>query len=294
MKIVRLFGGLGNQMFQYAFAKLLQSKTSEIVKIDFSYFNFFKENDSIRVPRLFNFNLTLEEATCNDIDKVLFFKNRSHPNSPRYSRINKWERKINRKYYLESNDDMTIKPIEQIIKNSYFDGYWQSWKYVDAVWEELQNDFLPKEKLSDKTQAAIEQVKNEDSVFIGIRRGDYTKYPSLYGSFGQDYFDKAIQVIESKVNSPVYYIFSDDIPWVKNNIDLGERKIFYREKEDIVTDFEELMLMASCKHSIIINSTFHWWGARLREYDGKVVVAPEKWFFDGRKIEIIPARWITI
>ena len=160
--------------------------------------------------------------------------------------------------------------------------------------KDIRNEFVPNYDISTKTKDIIEKVKQENSVFVGIRKGDYSNSESHFGSFGNDYYQKAMNYISSKVENPVFYVFSNDIPWVKENIDFSNRTVVYREPEDIVDDFEDFLIMTECKHSIIINSTFHWWGARLNYNKDKIVVAPQKWFFDDSPIDIIPPYWVRI
>lgn len=290
MKIVKLKGGLGNQMFQYSFAKLLMLKSGADTAIDLSGFN-VDPDDSIRKPLILKFNISLKVASKENIKSLCLI---DHP----YSRGFNYKMRIifemifNKEYFFEK--DMAPKNIEMLNKFSYFDGYWQSWRYVDSVFDELKKDLIPKEKISIKTQSFIEKAKNESSVFVGIRRGDYLKEKKLYGETNAEYYINGMKYIEKYVANPVYYIFSNDIDWVEQNMDFGDRKIVYRRNEDIVDDFEELILMSNCKHSIIQNSTFHWWGARLNYYDGKIVIAPENWFANGNPIEIIPPEWIMM
>ena len=290
MKIVKLKGGLGNQMFQYSFAKLLQKKCNEDVKLDTSYFS-STEGDPIRKLRLLNFNTSIEIASDDEIANTCFFKHRTNPLGLKNKMQTIIEGVFNKKKKKKKTRAYTR--LEKIQRYSYFDGYWQSWRYVDEIWDSVSKDFSPNYKLDFRTENMIREVESCNSVFIGIRRGDYTKYVSHYGSFGQEYYDKAMEYIEQFVDKPVYYIFSNDIEWVKSNIQFGDRVVVFRETSDIVNDFEELVLMSKCKHSIIINSTYHWWGARLNEYKGKVVVAPKKWFFDDEPIDIVPPRWKT-
>ena len=290
MKIVKIKGGLGNQMFQYAFAKALQNECGDIVKIDTSWV----ENYCIQlhpIAKIINFNLSLPTAANEDIKSICLI---NHPDAVGISykfRI-VFEMIFNRKYYFERN--MLPQNIALLNKYNYFDGYWQTWKYVDSVYDSLKNDLVPKRAISKKTLETIQRVKNENSVFVGVRRGDYIKLSRTFGTFKTEYYISGMEYIEKHVADPVYYIFSNNIEWVEQNMDFGDRKIVYRRKEDIVDDFEELILMSNCKHSIIQNSTFHWWGARLNYYDGKIVVAPEKWFYDGTKIDIIPPEWVKI
>ncbi|XCP84011.1 alpha-1,2-fucosyltransferase [Roseburia hominis] len=291
MKIVKLKGGLGNQMFQYAFACLLHEHTNDEVKIDTSYFQ-STIADSIRQCRLLQYKLTLQEAAKEEIERLCLFRHTGNPMGTKYRYSIALEGVFNRNYYFEKN--RAYVPVDDVKSYSYFDGYWQSWRNVDPIIEKLKNEFQPLNQLSNKTQTTLNKISTEQSVFIGIRRGDYSQRSGHFGSFGQDYFETAMKYIDERVEYPVYYIFSNDIEWVKNHIDFGKRSITFREKEDVVDDFEDLILMSYCKHSIIINSTYHWWGARLHEYDGKIVIAPQKWFFDKKPIDIVPNRWIRI
>ena len=291
MNIVKLKGGLGNQMFQYSFAKLLQYKTDTDTFIDLSAYN-VESKDEIRKPRILKFNISLPEASSKELTIACRFDHSDYSMGIWYKFKILLEILTNRKYLFERN--MIPKDIEKYNNYIYFDGYWQSWKYVDEIFNEIKKDFLPKSPLSVLTKKTVDEVRAVQSVFVGIRRGDYLKEKDLYGEFGVDYYLAAMEHIEKKLDNPIYYVFSNDIDWVEQNMDFGDRKIVYRRNEDVVDDFEELILMSNCRHSIIQNSTFHWWGARLNYYDGKIVVAPEKWFYDGTKIDIIPPEWVKI
>ena len=291
MKIVKVKGGLGNQMFQYAFAKYLADYTKEEVKLDYTSFSQLS-NDRIRKPRIKCFNLSLQEAIDKDIDDVCFFTHRQDSLSLKYKILIAIERSLNTNYFFEN--DRGYRQIENIAQNKYFDGYWQSWRYVEPCIDDLIKDFQPNYNIHDTTTQMIEKVSKENSVFVGVRKGDYDAEKTHYGSFGQEYYNQALSIIESQIENPTYYIFSNDISWTKHNLDFGSRSIIYREDVDIVNDFEELLIMASCKHSIIVNSTYHWWGARMKYSPEKIVVAPQKWFFDEKPIDIVPPYWITI
>ena len=141
----------------------------------------------------------------------------------------------------------------------------------------------------------MKQAGRQNSVFVGIRRGDYLKKANIrkYGMTDVGYYVKALDYIVNHVENPVFYVFSDDINWAKANIIFPE-KVIFRDKECQVSDEEELFLMASCKHAIISNSTFNWWGAWMINNPNKIIIAPEKWFKDGEKIDIIPDDWIRM
>lgn len=294
MKIVKFKGGLGNQLFQYAFVRLLQLQYGcESVKADFSYFEFIK-NDNVRKPRIEDLNIIIEKASTKELKEVLLFSNNSIPHSFLSKFIIFVEKFLNSKYYFEKSREY-INP-ENLLKYTYFDGYWQSWKYIEKIKEILNSELIPKLALNDNTMRTIEKIGRENTVFLGIRRGDYLesrKHRRHYGSYSQEYFNKAFDIIKAKVNNPTIYVFSNDIEWVKKNIEIPI-KCIYREQKDQVSDLDELILMSSCKHAIIVNSTFYWWGAWLIQNDDKVIIAPRKWFADNSKIDLIPDSWIKI
>ena len=291
MRIVKIKGGLGNQLFQYSFAYLLQKKTQEEVKIDMQTYRDLME-DSVRRPRLLEMNTTLGVASEKEIRDVCIFKHTGNMLKKSYKIGIAAEGVLNPKYYFER--DRRYREIDGLLKFQYFDGYWQAWRYVDETWNELAGQFQPKHDLHPSTIKMIEEVSGVNSVFIGVRRGDYLGRESHFGSFGQDYYDQAIKIIKEKVPNPVFYVFSNDVPWVRNHLKFDDCNVIYREPQDVIDDFEDLLIMAACKHAIIINSTYHWWGARLKDYDGKIVVAPKQWFFDQKPIDIVPPAWIRV
>ena len=291
MKIVKLKGGLGNQMFQYSFAKALEKMTNDSIKLDLSSYNHL-ENDQVRKPRILKFNISLPIATQEDIANICLMEHENSGLNYKSKALVVFEMLFNHRYFFEI--DRSYRNIVALQKYNYYDGYWQSWKHVESVIEEVRKDFTPRADLNEKTKRFIEEVEKCNSVFLGIRKGDYSLEEKHYGSYGQDYFSNAMKYIDEKVESPVYYVFSNDIEWVKNNIDFENRHVIVRENKDVESDFEELLIMSSCVHSSIVNRTFYWWGAKLKEHDGKIVIAPKRWFFDKKKIDIVPPQWIKL
>lgn len=294
MRIVKLKGGLGNQMFQYAFAKLIEKRTGDEVKIDFSAYTSLK-NDIVRVPRIAKFKLSLPTADDSDLNSICKFNHKGDSLSLKYKVGIYAEKTFNRKYFFEPNRAF-IDPAS-LTSYSYFDGYWQSYRYIDEVKSNIVEEFTPNYELSENTKKAMTQMQCENSVFIGVRKGDYTadkKSIAHYGNFDSAYYLTAMKKIAEKVENPKFYIFSNDVEWCKKNLDWGGYNIVYREPEQQTDDFEELMLMSSCKHAIIVNSTYNWWGAYLINNPDKIVCCPQKWFFDDAPIDIVPKEWIKI
>lgn len=285
MKIIKLKAGLGNQMFQYAFMRKLSIiLPEETIKSDIFY------QSSIN-----KFNLNLNPASTKDLENICIFKHKRP-----YKRKIPQKLKIigeaifNKKYFFETQ--RTFYNLKKIIKYNYFDGYWQTEKYFKDIRNILLKEFSLKTQYISKIEAIKNQVKTENAVFLGIRRGDYLANKNTIKRVGiieKTYYSNAIQYIKESVLNPVFYIFSDDIEWVKENMEFN-CEVRFRDKENVLTDVEELMIMASCKHAIIPNSTFHWWGAWLIKDANKIVIAPEGWFADGTKTDIIPEEWIQM
>lgn len=294
MVIVRLKGGLGNQMFQYAFAKQLQKKycISEI-KLDTSYYSRSYKVSGTQYNSIDYFDVHYEKATSEDLKEVCKFRHTQKPMTLSYRIPIFLEMLLNKKYY-HIRDFSYVNP-KELLAYSYLDGSWQCPKYLEGIEGLLREEFVYKNPISEKVQIQIDRVKSENSVFIGVRRGDYVKPANinLYGELGERYYNKAISLIKTKVENPVFYVMSDDIEWVKNNIHFDEH-VTYRTKEMIGNAHEEMMFMSSCKHAIIPNSTFHWWGAWLIPGCDKIITVPYPWFADGTAIDITPSTWTKL
>lgn len=294
MKIVKIKGGLGNQLFQYAFALYLQSMVNEEVKLDF--LSCYGTKDLTCTDRIKMFNLSLPVASNEEIKKSCKFFNKYPLLSLRYRVTTLFAKTFDKKnYFFEVSRHFL--DIKQMLNYKYYDGYWQSYLYSDAIKDALKRDLTPKDDLSDKTKQMINKISSENSVFIGIRKGDYAAGKSnlaRFGSFSVDYYLNAIKKMKELVKDPVFYVFSNDIEWCKQNIDWGDSSVIYRERDAQVSDFEELVIMSKFKHAIILNSTFHWWGAYLIDNKDKIVIAPSEWFNDGTKVDIIPPTWIQM
>lgn len=141
-------------------------------------------------------------------------------------------------------------------------------------------------------------MRGENSVSVHIRRGDYvtkSRYNKTYAHCTVKYYENAVDYIAKKFPNPHIYIFSDDTDWIKENIK------FPYETEYVThnigqNSFEDIRLMSNCKHNVIANSTFSWWGAWLNQNSEKIVVCPDVWFQDSRIVQtdIYPKEWIRI
>ena len=286
-------------MFQYAFQRLLQEHYHcEDVKLDLTYYG-DSGVDDIRLSRLNRMNTKFEAATSKDLARICMFKHEGNPLSKIYRLKVGLDAKLNRKYFFENN--RAYRDVEKLLDYQYYDGYWQSWRYLKPIEKQLRQEFTC-DSLSGKAKQYIEQFSSINSVFIGVRRGDYLENDKMANHYGQTdvaYYVNAVKYMKEKLIDPHFIFFSNDIEWVKVHLNadilgLEESDIIYREKQDITDDFEEMYIMQSCRNAIVTNSTFNFWAAWLMDNPSKVIVAPRDWFKDDRPIDIIPDEWIRI
>jgi hypothetical protein len=283
MIITKLQGGLGNQMFQYAFGLAVAKKLGTQLKLDCSRYLV----DRKRPFDLDKFNISAGLATDTEIrestKKTLIEKLLSKP-----SRTAIVEPLPSRYYeeYLNANakDDM------------HFEGFWQSEKYFKAIENQIRQEYSLKGPHSQAFNEMTDRINGSNSVSIHVRRGDYllAKHQNIYNACSIDYYKEAIGVIKEKIGQIEIFVFSDDPEWVKNNF--TPIFPFTLVSNGSFSIPEELALMSLCKYNIIANSTFSWWAAWLNSNNDKIVISPKKWFVDPNNNErdLIPTTWIKI
>lgn len=286
MIITRISGGLGNQMFQYAIAKAIAKRNDDSFKLDISFY----PKQTLRKYELSFFKIEENIATEKECIKL------RNKEGFIYKIRKKFGFKIKRpdSYTFEENITTFDKKIWNKKGDIYLDGFWQNEEYFKDIRDEILQDFTLKNDISNEAKKYLEDIKNSQSVSIHIRRGDYvqnTHTNSVHGTCDLEYYKKAINYIEQNVEKPNFYIFSDDIAWCKENFDFLENKAFV---DDTKSAFDDLELMKNCKHNIIANSTFSWWGAWLNTNDKKIVVAPSVWFITNSKLTLSLKNWIKI
>jgi hypothetical protein len=187
---------------------------------------------------------------------------------------------------------------ENIIRNSYLNGYWHSELYFKKYSEIIRSDFTINKPIYDSYKPYYELINNCESVSLHVRRGDYlnNKYVISLGNDNNGlYYKNAINEIQKKIKREiVFFVFSDDIIWCKKNLIFNNKVIFVMP--ELQNDIDELHLMSHCSHNIIANSTFSWWGAWLNPNKEKVVIAPKKWFTQEHINinDIVPKDWIML
>jgi hypothetical protein len=173
----------------------------------------------------------------------------------------------------------------------YLSGYWQSPKYFEPISNFLRDELRVTSKLSGQNKKMANTIDNTEHNAIGvhIRRGDFV---DLGTTLPAKYYDNASKWIESKVDNPVYFVFSDDPRWAKRNIGF-DRQTIYATHNDGKTDYEDLRLLRRCDHQITANSTFSWWGAWLNENNEKIIVTPYS-ETDRTDFDFIPDEWFSV
>lgn len=292
MIIINIIGGLGNQMFQYAFGYALsQSKKNVILKLDINSFEMY----NLRDYELHIFNINTLFASKEEVKKLKYKKENLFEKIKRKSR--KKSLAFATTYYKEQyfNFDKNVFNAEN---NTYFEGYWQSEKYFKKYRKELLRQFTLKKEIHFQSQRYEQDIKATMSVSLHIRRGDYVTNAhtnSVHGTCSLEYYKSAVLKIEKEVENAQFFVFSDDLAWAKQNIDFIDNIVFV-ELDEIVPDREEMYLMSQCKHNIIANSSFSWWGAWLNQNQNKIVITPKHWFNDTSldTSDLIPKTWIRL
>lgn len=264
--IVKLMGGLGNQMYQYAFAKKISNLTNRQLLIDLSHFKRRDLGDDYSYR-----NFELDILNINNFETVDNFSE----NCVRYEN------------YIDTDKSSILNSISNIINdksdNIYLDGYWASPLYFS---DEIKSEFILKSEMIEESKSLLNEIQSVNSVMINIRRTDFLKN-DFHGFYGKDYVLESISKLQQTESNLKFFIFSDDIEWCIDNLsDIPNSKIIHHtvsgNKNDNIIDHLEstkrdFNLMYSCKHFIITNSTFAWWSAYLGKYEDKKVIRPEIW-----------------
>lgn len=286
MKIVRFLGGLGNQMFQYAFYKSLEQNGAK-VKADINGYQSYSRHNGFELEKVFNIQLnnTVSPFTVKLYDPLC-----------RQWHIRKIRRLLGLKniHYYQQKSPFLFDPSVYNNKPGLLWGYWQNVNYVNPVAETLKRDFIFKNPLHSRNQSLLDDINRNNSVSIHVRRGDYLKDPLLGEICKLDYYQKAVAFMQEHYSDIRFYIFSDDIKWCQANLQIsGTTYISGNFPSD---SYMDMQLMSHCNHNIIANSSFSWWAAWLNDNKNKKVIAPAKWFNDPEvnTNEVTPSSWLRI
>lgn len=290
MIIVQLSGGLGNQMFQYAFARNLARIHGATLKMDISGY----APNSERQYALSPFNVQENFATPYEIKCFT---------DPKQNAIGKWIHSLLHNHPKKTKSYIRVKSPHfdpkylKLPDNIYLSGYFQSEKYFINIADIIRSEFKIKDEMDSENRKIAEMMQSSQSVSIHIRHGDYVTNPKAnqtHGICGLDYYNRCIEQISSKVKSPHFFVFSNDINWCRDNLKMP-KDVIYIDYNQPNEAHKDLRLMSFCKYHIIANSTFSWWGAWLAAYKDKIVFVPKKWFVKDINTEgMIPDNWIKV
>ena len=307
---VKMNGRLGNQMFQYAFARHLQEKNGQDLFFDFS--EVVKNNgqngweDSLKY-----FQVKKYETYKRKFLPFIFWRQNLH----NCLKIFRYYR-----YYKKANGDIYqtyLKQIEKInemdelgilwLSNGYYDfnshndelllnGAFEDPRFFDDIKHSLMKEFTPKKRPSEENEKLLRKIKNCESVCVSIRSfseilEENEKF-SLYDVIDKGYYKNAISRMQEMYPDAIFFIFSDNLDWVKVNIDLEGYDCIFEPLDNPI--WEKLRLMYTCKHFIISNSTFSWWAQYLSRNSEKKVISPSKWFNSPFQPGLIDKEWIKM
>jgi len=288
MIITKINGGLANQLFQYAAGRALAHHHQTELVLDLSW---FKNIPGMNTHRDFQLNLypiVARIASPEEEARLVFYHGRLLRRIPFLPR--KWLHA--REKGFQFDPQFFLYP-----DNTYLDGYWQSSLYFEQIQALIRQELDPIEGPGPENQELIDQMRVVNSVAIHIRRGDYVSNLAAnqhHGVCDLDYYQNAIKLIQGSVPDPHFFIFSDDIEWVKKNLPVSGPAVFIGHN---IGDqaFQDIRLIATCQHQIIANSSFSWWGAWLNTNPNKIVIGPKRWFATSKNTStLFPEGWIAL
>ena len=294
--IVSMYGGLGNQLFQYAAARSISLRCSQSIAVDLAWFEEVLSSTTTtqRKFSLDPFKLPIKLFSPVPKKKRIF-------NSYRLNRLYKLLTRFKNQDAIADfsekgfNYDQRILDVKPPVR---INGYWQSYKYFDHIADVIRTDINTIRNISPASIKLLEKIKATDSLCVHIRRGDYITNSSaaqVHGLCDMSYYANGIDIAASNLNNPHCFLFSDDPQWVSENFKCKfDRTVVDVNGPD--TAHEDLWLMSACKRFVIANSSLSWWGAWLNDSPDKIVVAPKTWFKVSNMdtSDLIPPSWIRI
>lgn len=289
--IVKINGGLGNQLFQYAVGRTLADRLNTDLYLDLVFFDLPSGAHTSRPFELDRFHARYRRATAEQLRPYIALRDQA------------WTRRTARLFpFLFSKQRIHEKQLFQydqrlfqLRKDTYLDGYWQNDRYFADHADTIRHDLRFREAPGERNETMLRSMAELVPVSLHVRRGDYVTNmhaSALHGTCDAGYFERAIHRVLQHEPKAVFHVFSDDTAWAKANLPAGTPLLFV-EHNTGVADHLDLLLMAACQHHIIANSSFSWWGAWLNPRPDKLVIAPKHWFRDPAVVTtgLIPSSW---
>jgi hypothetical protein len=299
MIIVRFGAGLGNQMLQYANYVALQQRYPDAkVRADIRAYNFSEIHNGLELERLFPIELDVHMGKrANKVSKIGRYWYFAHYNLTTFF----FKRRVTKFRFVKDigvlNPDLFHFDSS---KKYYLEGQWGNEKYFKDAMELVRERFTFKLPLDTGNAEWVKKIKAGNSVSVHIRRGDYIGNSSFIELGKSNYYPDAFQYLTDNITKPVFYIFSDDVEWCRHNLKwLQQYEHYFIEGNKGNQSYKDMQLMSLCKHNIIANSTFSWWGGWLNNNQEKIVICPSKLFYDEKmndkiRAEFYPESWIKM
>ena len=287
MIIAKVFGGLGNQMFQYAAGRSLALAHDCQLKLDLSWFDTYRSY----AYQLNLFGIKAEISTAEESSRFV-------GSFPRLARMLRKGFGVGKKSYYVERGFAFDKGFYDRTPPLYMDGYWQSWKYFESNAKQIKEELTLSIPMAGRNLELSQQIARVNSVSIHIRRGDYvTNHTAnaVHGFVGLEYYNAALRQVSESVPAPFYVVFSDDLEWARRNLGIIENVVFVDHNRG-ASSYEDMRMMSLCQHHILANSSFSWWAAWLGYHPGKQVLYPSNWFATrGKDISLLcPPGWIRV
>jgi hypothetical protein len=279
-------------MFQYAAGRALSLRSSSALVLDTSGFESYGLHQGFELQRVFSHSFDI--ASRKDVRRVLGWQ------SPAIIR-----RIVSRRpFAIFCRQRFVVEPhfhywsgINDLKTDCYLSGYWQSEKYFADAAQQIRADFTFRLPLEGGNAELAGQMSHAASVSLHVRRGDYASNPktsATHGLCSLEYYRAAIRHVAERVPQPRFFVFSDDIAWVQANLNI-EFPCVHVQHNRGAESYNDMRLMSLCRHHIIANSSFSWWGAWLNQGTDKIVVAPQQWFARQTDVrDLFPAGWVTL
>jgi hypothetical protein len=296
MIIVRLMGGLGNQMFQYALGQSLAARTGAVVKYDLSQYK-------AKLPGITNwpYRLNQWQTEVEEANPLELFRFATGPGRL-WRVVSGAARRAGFSKYLGVYDERGLPfdpAVLELGDGHYLSGYWQSERYFAGIADKLRHDLQPANLETVLAKPIAQEIaRSANAVSLHVRRGDYVSWQAanqFHGTCTADYYDRAQVAVADRLGAePHFFVFSDDVSWARDNLTLNGPASFVSGGD--LEEYEEMYLMSRCRHHIIANSSFSWWGAWLNPSPDKLIVAPKQWFRDPSvdTSDVVPESWIKI
>ena len=271
MIIVKVWGGIGNQLFQYVFGQYLRYRYKQDVCYD--------DSSYLTTDKLRNSELSALDGNIVFNNECSFSRYRGIKN-----RLLRFLFQLNPKHHFVAESSRTLPEYFESSHTYFFQGYWQDVKYYQWLKNNVPGFSIRIKEMPEELSFIKEKIQaTKDSISIHVRRGDYftPQNVGIYGVCDASYYERAVELLSQKLNNPEIFVFSDDIDWVKNNI--HAKGTFTIVPNYDVAQFAYIELMSYCKHHVISNSSFSWWGAVINEQKDAVVVCPNRWLLNSDK-----------